>query len=72
MSEPQSAICVFVPSLPDVFFEPLDENGWVGILLRTIWREMRITLDRQGVDLAQLSLRSLVSSLQKIGLPTQT
>ncbi|KAH9022953.1 hypothetical protein EDB85DRAFT_1992850 [Lactarius pseudohatsudake] len=59
MSMPQSSVCVFIPSLRDVFFQPLNENGRVDVLLLTIWQKMRISLDRQGVDLAQLSLRSL-------------
>lgn len=58
MSEPPPCgVCVFIPTLRDVFFESFPTL--IGELLTAVWLKIRLYLYRQGVDFAQLSIRSL-------------
>jgi hypothetical protein len=63
------SIPVFVPAFSRVLFPPSDKTNSVGKLLRAIWdledENMNLPLREKGVKFSQLSLRSLVSDLQK-------
>jgi hypothetical protein len=66
------SIPVFIPTLSSLIFAPLDNGYSVGTLLRAIWNSETFAVDlllqEKGVSFSQLSLRSLVSDLQKLSV----
>jgi hypothetical protein len=65
------SIPVFVPTLSEPFFPPSDNKNVIR-LLRATWKEVKDSLEAQGIRFPDLSLRSLVSDLKKLSIATQT